>query len=166
MYDRVRREKPKDKRDPKFYIIIIVTVALIIGFGTWIWSVNHSRELFREYMGELSSATVASYNKGGADANVEGEHADVSGDALYTVYAKLTASAQIRRSSDTPDGACISIYYADGAVLKIWDTDIDVSGWTRDTGIYAEFTDPQGEVYSYITDRVQYCDIYSAITES
>ena len=163
MYDRIQRKEPKKKRDSRFVIIIIVTVALIIGFAVWVWSWNNNKELHTRFVMGLSNATVASYQEGGADGTTDGKAFELGGDALYELYGKLTYTDQCKRTEESLDSSCTTVYYADGAKLMIWQTDIDVRGWTRDKGIYVEFTYPDGDFYSFITDRLQYIDILNVI---
>lgn len=162
LYDRVRKResKKRTRRDPWTIILpaiaIIVLVAVIIAVAYWFYI----DDVFYDYVADFSNSTVTINDVKIIPFEIEGDDSYIlKTSTAYGLYNKLTASKQIRMTSDEPHGDGIHIEYPDGSSLSIWYTDINVSTWSRNHGILVSYVNQNGEEIRFITDRVVYSDL-------
>lgn len=156
----------KMRHDPLTIILVLIAVGLILSFVILVFHWFNNDRLYDDYVSDLSQSTVTVNESGLLLADIDGETCTLSVDTVYGLYQKLTYSKQLRHSSDMPDGDGITVEYGDGSVLRILYTDIDIASWTRNTGIFVSYTNPDGDEFSYITDRLQYDDLVSYLKEN
>lgn len=167
LYDKVRKpdENKRSGRDPWAIILpliaVIVLIAVILAVYYWIYL----DDLFYDFVADLSESTVTINDTKIIPMEIDGDDSYVlKTTKAYGLYNKLTVSKQFRLVDETPTSGGIHIDYPDGSSLSIWYTDIDVATWTRSHGILVEYTDKDGDVFRFITDRVIYSDLVYYLT--
>lgn len=167
LYDKISApaEKPKRRRDSLTVVLLLVGLGIICIAVILVYQWFHNDKLYDDYVSDLSRSTVTVNDTGCLFAKIDGETYILDVEKTYKLYQKLTHSKQLMQSDDMPRGSGIRVEYGDGSVLRILYTDIDVSSWSRNTGIFVSYTNSEGDEFSYITDRLQYDALVEYLTE-
>ena len=120
-----------------FFVVVGVSAVWFLGY--------HGR--FTRFVSRLSDSTTYAYNNDGLTAVVDGETFQVSYENMYGIFGYLSFSKSGRESSKVPDGEPVILDYGNGSLLKLWDLSAD----GRHHYLYVQYTDTDGDIYSYIS---------------
>lgn len=129
-------------------------IAVILVSAPVVWmilsAVIHQRDL-KEFVYELSVATVDSTENNTLKAEQDGDVIRVDYHNAFTVFAQFTkkrAKAQSRPPEGDPE---LVLTYGNGAVLECWEVRLEEFA-ARKHGVFWRFTSPEGKVWMYDSD--------------
>lgn len=122
MYQKLNRA-PSPRRGKALPVALAVCAVLFAGLLVLsLWGPVY-RLRFNSYMIALSRSTTASYQQGALEGEADGRAVVYSAGGAYEIYRKLSATGAGNPRMFTPRRPPeLTLYYADGGVLQIWDT--------------------------------------------
>lgn len=146
LYMNVRNDS-RTRKDTWIWTIMVTVVCVFVIMGVVvIWFLGyHGR--FSKFVSKLSDSTTYAYNNDGLTAEMDGEVFKVSDENMYGIFGYLSLSKSGRESRKVPEGEPVTLDYGNGSILKLWDMSAD----GRHHNLFVQYTDPAGDVYSYIS---------------
>ncbi len=154
MYEEVREAKPKTKNNLRLWLILSgcvlflgLVTALIIGSYAYYAS-------FRGFMSDFSEATNLNYRKGEVLVTTAEEEFYLSKENTYFVYNVIVNAGRGRLGEAPTREPDAVLDYKFGGKLELWDIDLKSGEANQKRGLFIAFTNKEGEVYAYDTDRL------------
>lgn len=168
MYAKLRKPSQTPRRDRPlwrsvlFAAVLSLLLILPVGYAAWYGFHWHA------HTAAVSESTKHAYYFGGLQGTVDGQPVTLTADHTYDLYEILTRSmSKLQREAPAaePD---IRLEYGDGAMLEVWQVTLDEAdavkngyGGTRKTeGVFWRFTNYEGRVWMYDTDKLRYHDLW------
>ncbi len=154
MYQKLQ-QGGKAKTDRGVHLALIVSAVLLAVLAVVaLWGPVYKLR-FDRYLTELSASTVASYQAGALDAELQGEAVQFTADTAYTLYQKLLATgAGSPRFLAPGEDPVLVVRYADGARLKLWDLPPQKGRYNNT--LVLEYTAANGFQYRYTNLTLSY----------
>lgn len=156
MYEKLKTHGAKPKTDRGVHAALLVGVVLLAALAVVaLWGPVYKLR-FDRYVTEISASTVASYEAGALDAaDADGAACRYTADSAYTLYKKLIATgAGDPRMFAPGDAPTLTIRYADGAALKLWDLPPQKGRYNNT--LVLEYTAADGFTYRYTNLNLSY----------
>ena len=155
MYRKLKTHRAKPKTDRGVHIALTVGIVLLCFLAVFaLWGPVYKLR-FDRYLTEISASTVASYQSGSLETEKEGAPVRYTADSAYVLYQKLLATGAGDPRFRIPKEEPIQVfYYADGAVLKMWDLPPQPGRYNNTLVI--EYTAANGFCYRYTNLTLSY----------
>ena len=154
MYEQVHRTARKG-RNRKLWISLLLWAAMASILAALIIFGFRYRANFREFLGDLSDSTQYAIENKSLYLTVEGDTFLVL-PKNYKKFYNTVAIAGSGRPASAPDReADIKLEFGDGTTLELWEAKVKNARNNRGIGMVVQYTDPEGETYTYDTDRLR-----------
>lgn len=138
-----------------FLVILIVVLSII-------WSGWYQRRYWR-FVGDLSESITYAYENDCLQVNMDDRKIRMSGDNAYKLYDIITSCGPGKVGTAPKEEAVVTLDFGDGSLLNMWSVKLVNSSTDRIYGVFVQYIDAEGRVYSYDTDQIsvekvlQYC---------
>ena len=154
MYEQVQRTERKG-RNRKLWISLLLWAAVASVLAALIIFGFRYRANFREFLGDLSDSTQYAIENKSLYLTVEGDTFLVL-PKNYKKFYNTVAIAGSGRPASAPDReADIKLEFGDGTTLELWEAKVKNARNNRGIGMVVQYTDRQGDTYTYDTDRLR-----------
>ena len=154
MYEQVHRTERKG-RNRKLWISLLLWAAMASVLAALIIFGFRYRANFREFLGDLSDSTQYAIENKSLYLTVEGDTFLVL-PKNYKKFYNTVAIAGSGRPASAPDReADIKLEFGDGTTLELWEAKVKNARNNRGIGMVVQYTDRQGDTYTYDTDRLR-----------
>lgn len=154
MYEQVHRTERKG-RNRKLWISLLLWAAMASILAALIIFGFRYRANFREFLGDLSDSTQYAIENKSLYLTVEGDTFLVL-PKNYKKFYNTVAIAGSGRPASAPDReADIKLEFGDGTTLELWEAKVKNARNNRGIGMVVQYTDRQGDAYTYDTDRLR-----------
>ena len=154
MYEQVQRTERKG-RNRKLWISLLLWAAMASILAALIIFGFRYRANFREFLGDLSDSTQYAIENKSLYLTVEGDTFLVL-PKNYKKFYNTVAIAGSGRPASAPDReADIKLEFGDGTTLELWEAKVKNARNNRGIGMVVQYTDRQGDTYTYDTDRLR-----------
>jgi hypothetical protein len=154
MYEQVHRTERKG-RNRKLWISLLLWAAVASVLAALIIFGFRYRANFREFLGDLSDSTQYAIENKSLYLTVEGDTFLVL-PKNYKKFYNTVAIAGSGRPASAPDReADIKLEFGDGTTLELWEAKVKNARNNRGIGMVVQYTDRQGDTYTYDTDRLR-----------
>ena len=154
MYEQVHRTERKG-RNRKLWISLLLWAAMASILAALIIFGFRYRANFREFLGDLSDSTQYAIENKSLYLTVEGDTFLVL-PKNYKKFYNTVAIAGSGRPASAPDReADIKLEFGDGTTLELWEAKVKNARNNRGIGMVVQYTDRQGDTYTYDTDRLR-----------
>ena len=154
MYEQVQRTERKG-RNRKLWISLLLWAAMASILAALIIFGFRYRANFREFLGDLSDSTQYAIENKSLYLTVEGDTFLVL-PKNYKKFYNTVAIAGSGRPASAPDReADIKLEFGDGTMLELWEAKVKNARNNRGIGMVVQYTDRQGDTYTYDTDRLR-----------
>lgn len=154
MYEQVQRTERKG-RNRKLWISLLLWAAVASVLAALIIFGFRYRANFREFLGDLSDSTQYAIENKSLYLTVEGDTFLVL-PKNYKKFYNTVAIAGSGRPASAPDReADIKLEFGDGTMLELWEAKVKNARNNRGIGMVVQYTDRQGDTYTYDTDRLR-----------
>ena len=154
MYEQVHRTERKG-RNRKLWISLLLWAAMASILAALIIFGFRYRANFREFLGDLSDSTQYAIENKSLYLTVEGDTFLVL-PKNYKKFYNTVAIAGSGRPASAPDReADIKLEFGDGTMLELWEAKVKNARNNRGIGMVVQYTDRQGDTYTYDTDRLR-----------
>lgn len=154
MYEQVHRTARKG-RNRKLWISLLLWAAMASILAALIIFGFRYRANFREFLGDLSDSTQYAIENKSLYLTVEGDTFLVL-PKNYKKFYNTVAIAGSGRPASAPDReADIKLEFGDGTTLELWEAKVKNARNNRGIGMVVQYTDRQGDTYTYDTDRLR-----------
>ena len=154
MYEQVHRTARKG-RNRKLWISLLLWAAMASILAALIIFGFRYRANFREFLGDLSDSTQYAIENKSLYLTVEGDTFLVL-PKNYRKFYNTVAIAGSGRPTSAPDReADIKLEFGDGTTLELWEAKVKNARNNRGIGMVVQYTDRQGDTYTYDTDRLR-----------
>ena len=154
MYEQVHRTERKG-RNRKLWISLLLWAAIATILAALIIFGFRYRANFREFLGDLSDSTQYAIENKSLYLTVEGDTFLVL-PKNYKKFYNTVAIAGSGRPASAPDReADIKLEFGDGTMLELWEAKVKNARNNRGIGMVVQYTDRQGDTYTYDTDRLR-----------
>ena len=154
MYEQVHRTERKG-RNRKLWISLLLWAAIATILAALIIFGFRYRANFREFLGDLSDSTQYAIENKSLYLTVEGDTFLVL-PKNYKKFYNTVAIAGSGRPASAPDReADIKLEFGDGTTLELWEAKVKNARNNRGIGMVVQYTDRQGDTYTYDTDRLR-----------
>ena len=154
MYEQVQRTERKG-RNRKLWISLLLWAAMASILAALIIFGFRYRANFREFLGDLSDSTQYAIENKSLYLTVEGDTFLVL-PKNYRKFYNTVAIAGSGRPASAPDReADIKLEFGDGTTLELWEAKVKNARNNRGIGMVVQYTDRQGDTYTYDTDRLR-----------
>ena len=154
MYEQVHRTARKG-RNRKLWISLLLWAAMASILAALIIFGFRYRANFREFLGDLSDSTQYAIENKSLYLTVEGDTFLVL-PKNYRKFYNTVAIAGSGRPASAPDReADIKLEFGDGTTLELWEAKVKNARNNRGIGMVVQYTDRQGDTYTYDTDRLR-----------
>ena len=154
MYEQVHRTERKG-RNRKLWISLLLWAAMASILAALIIFGFRYRANFREFLGDLSDSTQYAIENKSLYLTVEGDTFLVL-PKNYKKFYNTVAIAGSGRPASAPDReADIKLEFGDGTTLELWEAKVKNARNNRGIGMVVQYTDRQGDNYTYDTDRLR-----------
>ena len=154
MYEQVHRTERKG-RNRKLWISLLLWAAMASILAALIIFGFRYRANFREFLGDLSDSTQYAIENKSLYLTVEGDTFLVL-PKNYRKFYNTVAIAGSGRPASAPDReADIKLEFGDGTTLELWEAKVKNARNNRGIGMVVQYTDRQGDTYTYDTDRLR-----------
>ena len=154
MYEQVRRIQPKSNNRKLWLalaacgmVLAVLTALVIFGF--------RYRANFRNFLSDLSNSTNYALEHNSLYLTVDGDTFLVIRKNVRKFYNSVAIAGSGRPASGLEREADIKLDYGNGATLELWETKVKNARNNRGMGMVVRYTDSEGAVYCYDTDRLR-----------
>ncbi|MCI9463498.1 MAG: hypothetical protein HFI48_06385 [Lachnospiraceae bacterium] len=153
LYDKIKKEK-KEKKDIKFNIIILLfftLLLLLICSSAWFMG-YHVR--YSNFVNKLSKSIAYVNENDSLMVYTNEKILKLSEENFRGFNTYLTINGSGKETKKVPEGESILFDYGDGSLLELWDFPADK--YSNRNGVFIQYTDPEGKIYSYISYKITY----------
>ena len=157
------KARPPVRRDWKLIgcVSLVVLLALLL-LVPLVYSMS-TLYRFHRFAQDLAVSFVYGEDHETLTVSSGGESRPVEKRQAENLYGLLMDTGMGRPCRPSPDGDGLALDFGKGSLLEISPTEITARGRTNDTGIRVQYTRPDGSVFAYTTDRLQYEDVVRAL---
>jgi len=154
MYEKLIAKKQKIMGNRKLVIMVSISIAVLLFvtglfLGAYLYYTS-----FRGFVGDLSAATSISFRKGTVQVTMGDEEFPLSQENVYFIYNAIVNAGRGRLAEPPERQPDAVITYQFGGKLELWEVDMGNNTGGRKKGLFISFTNLEGKVYSYDTDRL------------
>lgn len=129
-------------------VVLLVFGALSVGYFVKL-SQNH-KTFVKEY-----TTTINHARRNGGILATQGEESwEMPYDAASDIYSMIIEGGMGKPQKAMPAGEVTTLNFPDGTELKLLKTEIMEKARRRDEGVFISFTNKEGNLYQYDTDRI------------
>ena len=154
MYEQVHRTERKG-RNRKLWISLLLWAAIAAILAALIIFGFRYRANFREFLGDLSDSTQYAIKNKSLYLTVEGDTFLVLPKNYKKFYNTVAIAGSGRPASAPKREADIKLEFGDGTTLELWEAKVKNARNNRGIGMVVQYTDRQGDTYTYDTDRLR-----------
>ena len=154
MYEQISQKRGKLAGNRKLVLLVCASVAILLFVTALFLGAYLYYGSFRGFVADFSAATSISFRKGSVQVTTQYETFALNQENVYFLYNAIVNAGRGRLAEPperTPD---VVITYQFGGKLELWEVDFGESAKGRKQGLFISFTNLEGEVYSYDTDRL------------
>jgi hypothetical protein len=154
MYEQIQRKEPKAVNKKLWVALILWTVLAIILASLIIFGFRY-RSNFRDFLGDLSNSTEYALENNSLYLTVDGDTFLVIRKNIKKFYNAVAIAGSGRPATPPERDADIKLDFGNDATLELWEAKVKNARNNRGIGMIVQFTDPDGEIYCYDTDRLR-----------
>lgn len=153
LYDKIKKDG-KNKKDIKFIIFILCFIFLVIVIVCSLaWNIGyHAR--YSNFINKLSKSIAYVNENDSLKVYKDGKTLKLSEENFRGFNNYITIYGSGKESNKVPEGEAITLDYGDGSLLKLWD--ISADKYSKRNGVFVQYTDTEGKIYSYISYKITY----------
>jgi len=154
IYDRVdKNARPKKDRMLVGSILLVIAVIAVV-IWPMVWAARESWR-FTGFVHDLTESVLFAGEHGGAQMTEDGETFLLPKSTLDELYERIVTAGMGKTDAQVPgEEPALEVDFRDGTAMTLWA--VEITDKTRDnvTGIHVLYTDRDGGVYSYNTDKL------------
>lgn len=154
MYEQIKRKEPKAANKSLWMAMSVWSVVVIILVALVIFGFRY-RSNFREFLGDLSNSTEYALEHNSLYLTIEGDTFLVIRKNVKKFYNAVAIAGSGRPATPLNREADIKLDYGNGTTLELWETQVKNARNNRGTGMVVQFTNAEGKIYCYDTDRLR-----------
>ncbi len=154
MYGEVAAAAENRKNTLRLWLILGLGIAFLVFVTASIVYAYVYYTGFQGYLNDISEVTNMNYRKGSVLVTTEDEQFYLSKENIYLVYTNIVNSGR-GRPGEVPEREPDAVLeYKFGGKFEFWEVEVKGGNSSRKTGLFIAFTNREGEVYAYDTDRL------------
>ena len=154
MYEKLITKKQKIVGNKKLVTMVSISVAILLFVTALLLGGYLYYGSFRIFVQDFSRATSVNYRKGSVTVTTEEENFVLTDENVYYVYNAIVNAGRGRLAEAPERKPDALLKYQFGGTLELWEVDLKNTSSQRDSGLFLRFTNMDGEVYAYDTDRL------------
>ena len=146
--------KSAQKKDSRMRIVIVVVVVFMVVMSIpLVKSVTMAHD-YRNFVDTYSKALNYARKNSGVKVEVNGETYTLSSDKASRMFTYIVDAGMGKPIKEMPEGDTYTLKFPDGCSMKVSETVITEKSRLKDEGIAISFTNKEGKIYQYDTDRI------------
>ena len=154
MYEQIRRVQPK-ANNKRLWLALAACGAVLLAIMALVIFGFRYKANFRDFLSELSNSTNYALENNSLYLTVDGDTFLVIRKNIKKFYNAIAIAGSGRPASGLEREADIKLDFGNGAVLELWETQVKNARNNRGIGMIVRFTNAEGNVYCYDTDRLR-----------
>ena len=156
-------KKPKTRKDFGILIaILIVVVAFAIAVTPFVISLVNTGN-YKKYVERFTDGINSSHPAGTVIVTKDGETIIAPISSASRIYSFILSAGMGKVQKKIPEGPAVVITFKDGSSVEFREAVITEKSAQSDKGLFIRFTDPEGKVYQYDTDKLKFESVLQAI---
>lgn len=153
LYDKINKNG-KSKKDTKFSVFVFVFIIIVLAvIGSLAWNIGyHARYL--DFINKFSESIAYVNDNDSLKVYKDGKVLKLSEENFRGFNNYMTIYGSGKESNKIPEGEPVTFDYGDGSLLKLWD--IAADKYSKRNGVFVQYTDKEGKIYSYISYKITY----------
>ena len=167
MYFGFNPRKGKLKRDILLIVLtLVVVIALVVSIIPAIYGINATQN-HRIFVDEYTTSLNHARKNGGLRATQGNETWRVSNDFGSMIYTQIVDAGMGKPQKEAPASEEFTVFaFPDGSELMLCQTEIMEKSRIQDQGVYIAFTNKEGKIFQYDTDRIDVEKFFNIIENS